>query len=92
MKIYMLQYALDEYIDGRMEEETQLFSSLDNAFKYCELKYGINREQFGHYEYDGKSYYYYETSTSKWNELSWNIIEEILDECLTQLEELQEEG
>lgn len=46
MKIYQVTYTVDEFMDGRMQEDIQLFSTLENAFIYCERMYNKAKSDF----------------------------------------------
>lgn len=38
MFVWKYEYAYDMFLDGRMEEDCQIFSTKENAFKYAEMQ------------------------------------------------------
>jgi hypothetical protein len=87
MKVYQVRYSLDEFMDGRMEEDDYLFSTLDKAFKFCESFYGKKREDF---EKCGGDFYICRIE-GQWHSQVWTITEEILDCILYEIETEKEE-
>lgn len=77
MKIYKLEYAYDEFMDGRMAEGVHLFSTLDNAFRFCELHYEKKKEEFTE-----ENDYFYCGSNGEWHSETWYISEVVLDQDL----------
>ena len=86
MKIYKLEYSLDQFMDGRMEEGVHLFSTLDKLFQFAELYYGKKKEDFG--EYNGT--YSCVADVNEWDTESWYISEVFVDEDLEKVLEEKE--
>lgn len=78
MEIWKYSYAYDMFLDGRMSEDVQLFSTKENAFKYAEQN-GKPRSDF-----EGNDEYGYSASNEvgEWDDETFRICKVELDEAL----------
>lgn len=79
MDIWKYTYAYDMFIDDRITEEVQLFSTKENAFKYAEQN-GKPRSEFKGNDNDG---YYTSNDVGEWDKETFYIYKVVLDEALS---------